>query len=224
MKKNLYRGLLIIGLLAIPATALAQPSLTQGFSQFGGAITSLRENIVNALITLFATMAMAVFFFGIIQYLLGVRDGKEEAIRSGNRFMRWGLVALFVMFSVWGIIIYVQRIFGIQGMNTILIPTVQVQQGGTSNTNTTNNNNTNTTNSTGNNNNNSGNTGGTAGQCTGKTAGYPCTAAAGFPGACGYSDDESGSVWGCYATQADQCPAGYTTGANGCVQITGGAQ
>jgi hypothetical protein len=136
-KHRILKNVLLIALIAIPALALAQTTggttgvaaINDGLVKTGGIITALTSNVVKALATLFATAAMTVFFFGIVQYIWGVREGDATRIEKGNLFLRWGLVALFVMFSVWGIIIYVQKIFGIDNANNIIIPTIQLQGG-----------------------------------------------------------------------------------------------
>lgn len=134
MKKNTsVRGLILISLMSlVPLVALAAgaPEVSKGIETFGGLIGTITQSIVRSLATLFATAAMAAFFYGIVQYIWGVRDGKPDKVTAGNKFMVSGLIALFVMFSVWGIIIYTQKIFGIQGQSTILIPDVRIQGGG----------------------------------------------------------------------------------------------
>lgn len=130
------RALLFITVLALPAFAFAAgvSDVTGGFKSIGEVVNSFTSNIVTALSTLFATMAMVAFFWGIVQYIWGIRDGNPEQRKKGNDFMIWGLVALFVMFSVWGIIRYAQGIFKIEGQNTIVIPSIDIQTGGTKTT------------------------------------------------------------------------------------------
>ncbi|MEI6811062.1 MAG: thrombospondin type 3 repeat-containing protein, partial [Candidatus Nomurabacteria bacterium] len=71
------------------------------------------------------------FFFGIVQFIWSARQGSEgKGIQKGTQFMKWGLIALFVMFSVWGIVKFAQGVFGIQGDNTIIVPSLSFQQSG----------------------------------------------------------------------------------------------
>lgn len=136
MKKNSALILTIMGVLLIPALASAQgaTTVTAGFGTLNTIITSFTSNIVRALVGLFAAMAMAAFFWGLVQYIWGAREGKEDQISKGNKFMIWGLLALFVMFSVWGIIKLFQGVlFGSQNVNTIIIPDLQI--GGSQNNN-----------------------------------------------------------------------------------------
>ena len=128
MKKIFNKTILITaGFLLTPMISYAQVQneLDKGFTTLGGLVDSFRTNIVAAIATLLLTMALAAFFWGVVQYIWGVRDGKPEKIGAGNQFMLWGLIAMFVMFSVWGIIRYAQRIFGIEGQVEIIIPQVR---------------------------------------------------------------------------------------------------
>ena len=129
-KKSLYRLLLLIGLTSIPTLALAQVAqITGGFQSFETIIRSFNNTIVKSLAALFASAAMVAFFFGLVKYIIGIRNGDTTANRNGQQFMMWGLIALFVMFSVWGIITYAQRIFGIEGKTNIIIPEIMFQSG-----------------------------------------------------------------------------------------------
>ena len=132
MKKNRSVRAVIFTSIVFMFSAVAFAAVSQvtgGFEDIGGIVNSFTKNIVSTLGTLFATAAMVAFFYGIVQYIWGVRDGKPDKVTAGNKFMISGLVALFVMFSVWGIITYTQTIFGIQGRNTIVIPHFDIQAG-----------------------------------------------------------------------------------------------
>jgi hypothetical protein len=93
--------------------------VSNGFTNIGGLINSFTTNVVQALGTLALAAAVVVFFFGIVEYIWGVRNGDGAKAKTGSTFMIWGLVALFVMFSVWGIIYFAQTLFGIQGINSL---------------------------------------------------------------------------------------------------------
>lgn len=137
-QKKSVHGLILIGLLfLVPAAASAAgvTDVTSGLSDFGSIITAINTSIVRSLITLFATAAMAAFFFGIVQFIWGTRDADSTRMKNGKNFMLWGMIALFVMFSVWGIITYVQTIFKIEGRTTIIIPSIQLEGASSGGTN-----------------------------------------------------------------------------------------
>ena len=78
--------------------------------------------IINgSVIPLIITLALASFVWGVVQYVINT---DEEAKRAkGRQFMIWGIVALTVMVSVWGLVNLVGGSFGIQNV----IPKVNTQ-------------------------------------------------------------------------------------------------
>ena len=90
-------------LLVLPVVASAQLITTNTF------ITQLR-GIVNQLIYLVSGIALLVFLWGLVKFIFKV-GGSETAVAEGRKLMGWGLVALFVMISVWGIIRLLQDEF-----------------------------------------------------------------------------------------------------------------
>ena len=133
MKKTYTRaGILIITTLLFAGVALAAdaPSVTgqgrtiaDGIKDIGSTVDLLTSNVVSRLITLFATAGMAAFFYGLVVFILATRDGVPAKIDNGKKFMLWSMVALFVMFSIWGIVKYAQRVLGVTD-NQIVIPQV----------------------------------------------------------------------------------------------------
>ncbi len=102
-----------------------------GINTFAELITSFTTQIVSALGTLFLSAGVVAFFYGVVQYIWGLRQGDATKAKIGNSFMIWGLVGLFVMFSVYGIIKIAQSIIPGLSDTTISIPRVNFG-GGTS--------------------------------------------------------------------------------------------
>lgn len=74
-----------------------------------GKIDSLTElinwftcTLLDAVIPLLVALAVAAFVYGIIQYFLNPEN--EEKRKAGKSYMFWGLITLFVMVSLWGIV------------------------------------------------------------------------------------------------------------------------
>lgn len=123
--KNILRTLIITSIISVPLIVSAQGiNATQGLVTLGGLVNTFTNTIVKSVAYLLAALAMVAFFYGIVQFIWGSREGKADVMTNGKKFMLWGLVALFVMFSVWGIVRYFQNVFGVQG-NTITIPSIQ---------------------------------------------------------------------------------------------------
>jgi uncharacterized membrane-anchored protein len=58
--------------------------------------------LMNAVIPLLVGLAIVGFVYGIIQYFLN--PDNEEKRKGGKSFMLWGLITLFVMVSIWGLV------------------------------------------------------------------------------------------------------------------------
>lgn len=58
--------------------------------------------IIRQLIPIAFGLAVVFFFWGLAKFILkaGDKEGKEE----GRNIMIWGVLALFVMASIWGIV------------------------------------------------------------------------------------------------------------------------
>lgn len=124
--KNFFTWVVAVLITGMPLAVSAQSNqLITASGTFGDIITAITKNILGALTTLFASAALAAFFFGIVKFILGLRNGDAKDVTFGKQFMGWGLVALFVMFSVWGIIRYGQTVLGLPQGSNIIIPTIK---------------------------------------------------------------------------------------------------
>ena len=68
------------------------------FETIVGRITDL----LNLIIPILFGIATIVFFWGIILYVIS--QGDEEKRKEGRNFIIYGLIGLFVMIAVWGIV------------------------------------------------------------------------------------------------------------------------
>lgn len=74
-------------------------------------ILRLADVIINPLIRLLFAVALVVFLWGIIEYIKGA--GSSDSREQGTRHIIWGLVGLFIMVSVYGIItLFKNTVFG----------------------------------------------------------------------------------------------------------------
>jgi len=88
----------------LPMVAFAQA--LQPIKTFISSVSSIATMIIPLLII----AAMIFFFFGLVKY---VRGGKKFAA-AGKNIMIAGIVSLFVMVSIWGIIKMAQNALGIE--------------------------------------------------------------------------------------------------------------
>jgi len=97
---------------ALPMLALAQGS--PNLSNFQQLVDSVGRLIATALPILVA-LALLFFFYGLAKFILAA--GNEESKAEGRRIMVWGIVALFVMVSIWGLVAFLGSALGVRGVN-----------------------------------------------------------------------------------------------------------
>jgi hypothetical protein len=88
----------VIARLAFTASALALPAVAAAQTVQG--VLNTFGQIINILVVLAIGVAIVVFFYGMIKYLLSAGEKKAE----GLQLMLYGIVAIFVMVSIWGLV------------------------------------------------------------------------------------------------------------------------
>lgn len=68
--------------------------------------------ILSSFTLILAGLALLYFFWGLIKFI--VRAGDEEGRKEGKKAMMWGIMALFVMVSIWGIVTLLQSAFALE--------------------------------------------------------------------------------------------------------------
>ena len=59
--------------------------------------------------TIVIALALLYFFWGLARFILNAGD--EDAQKAGKSIMLWGIIAFFVMVSVWGIVNFIGNAF-----------------------------------------------------------------------------------------------------------------
>ena len=78
-------------------------------------------NIINdAIIPLIFSLAVLTFLWGVVQFVINSDDEAKKT--KGKQFMIWGIIALTVMVSVWGLVSILSTTFGI---DSSVLPKVQ---------------------------------------------------------------------------------------------------
>jgi TRAP-type C4-dicarboxylate transport system permease small subunit len=78
---------------------------------------------VGMLTGILAALALLVFIWGLVKYIWAA--GSDEKA-SGKNIMVGGVVALFVLFSVFGIVRFLQRSFGTVDTGGLPPPAVRI--------------------------------------------------------------------------------------------------
>jgi hypothetical protein len=119
--RNTSAWLLSIVVL-FPLVSLAQPNFDYFISTQdgqGGLLVEFSE-AVAFLIPLLISIALLVFIWGMATFIYA--SGNEDAIEGGKRKMIWGILALFTIVSVWGLVALLVEITGVQQGAQVTVP------------------------------------------------------------------------------------------------------
>ena len=83
------------------------------------------KGILDLVIPIVITLAVIYFFWGLAQYI--INTGSEEKRTEARNIMIYGIIILFVMLSVWGLVGVLGNTFGVGqgGSAGSLIPSVR---------------------------------------------------------------------------------------------------
>jgi hypothetical protein len=110
-------SLLVLSTLALPALALAA-SLLDTLAFF--------NTLLNGAIGLLITLAIIAFFWGLVRYLFSAGEEKSK----GLQIMLYGVITIFVMVSVWGIVRLLQSTFGVTSTTPVIPQGIQINSNG----------------------------------------------------------------------------------------------
>jgi uncharacterized membrane-anchored protein len=108
---------------AAASIALFAPMLAH--AQTIQAILTKISDIMGLLIPMALSAALIAFFWGLTMYLF--KSGEDT--ESGRKIMINGILALFVMVSIWGIVALLQRTLGISSVTRVPAPSICGQAG-----------------------------------------------------------------------------------------------
>lgn len=97
-----------LGLMLLPSMALAA-SAGVSFKEF---VTKIINALNTVVVPLIFSFAFVFFLYGVFRYFFLSADsdkGRQEA----RTFVLWGIVALAVMFSTWGLVRVFMNTFGL---------------------------------------------------------------------------------------------------------------
>ena len=81
------------------------------------------DSLVILAVPVLLGIGLAFFIWGLVVFI--ANSGNEQAREVGKQKMIWGVVALFVIVSVWGLVRLLQTITGVTGSaGSLTAPTV----------------------------------------------------------------------------------------------------
>jgi len=102
-KPTYFLSFLSLILLALPLLALANNNEDPGLI----GLINLALDIVNRLTLMAMALAFLFFLWGGAVFIL--QAGDQEGQKKGRGVMLWGVIALAVMTSVWGLVAIIQN-------------------------------------------------------------------------------------------------------------------
>ncbi len=109
----------------VDQTTTGAPEISSLVTQTSGASCDLGPNsklqglidyiiciIGRSVIPLIFAIAMVMFVWGAVKFFI-IGGGEEEKRAQGKQFMLWGIIALAVMISVWGLVNILGQTFGL---------------------------------------------------------------------------------------------------------------
>ena len=85
-----------------------------GNPKFQDLLCYITKIINDSVIPLIFAVATVMFVWGVVQFFI-INADEEKKRAQGKQFMIWGIVALAVMLSVWGLVGILSTTFGIKG-------------------------------------------------------------------------------------------------------------
>ena len=106
-----------------PVLALAQDAQTTT----GNLETLVRGlgRVINVIIPVLFAVAILFFFWGLIQFLRSAGD--PEAQKAGKAHMIYGIIAIFVMVSIYGLVAWLQSTLGVTNTSTTTLPEIPLR-------------------------------------------------------------------------------------------------
>lgn len=95
------------------AVLAASPLIMFAQGQDALGILGILRRLLNAIIPILVTAAIAYFIFGVVRYVIaGDADKKEEARSVIVR----GVIGLFFILTIWGVVVMLQNTLGLKNM------------------------------------------------------------------------------------------------------------
>ncbi len=105
----------IVSLYAFPALTLAQGTVTDANSLFATV-----NSILNSILPIIISIAIIYFVYNAFMYMIAADEERKGEAKSK---MIYGIIALFVMVSVWGLVNVLRGTFNLS-TSTIAPPTL----------------------------------------------------------------------------------------------------
>ncbi len=119
MIKKVWAGVVSVGVMLLTPlasfAAITAPYVPQGsdanLSRLGNLLNGIYTILNDIILPGILVLALIFFMWGVAMFILG--SGDPEKREQGKHVMTWGIVALFVIVAVWGIVYWLASLFGV---------------------------------------------------------------------------------------------------------------
>ncbi len=82
------------------------------------------QSLMNLLIRVLVGLAILIIIWGVIQFIIAGTSGGEEAQAKAKGTILYGILGLFVITTIWGLVGILRRTLGTGTGDTVSIPCV----------------------------------------------------------------------------------------------------
>jgi len=107
IKKHILTLYALLVATFLPATASAKT--------LAEAIKDFIQRVLALLVPTLIALGVVLFLWGVLKYVTAGGDEKRRS--DGIKVITWGIIALFVMVSLWGLINMIEGTFQLRGSN-----------------------------------------------------------------------------------------------------------
>lgn len=108
------------GITGSSAPVVSTPDAGDGGSgDFAGLMGNIASKVINPISKMLVALGFMYFLYGVGKYLKS--PGEQKTVEEAKQAMIWGVLGMFVMVSVWGLVTVVIDTLGLQN-NTPPIP------------------------------------------------------------------------------------------------------
>ena len=120
---SVFGAVLAAAVVALPSVAGAQINSSNFTLGAGGSVFKVIigiTQVMQAAVPFLIAVAVIYFLWNVLQYVINA--GNDEARKTAQNGILYGIIGIVVMISFWGLIAFVQSSFGLNTNTSIAIP------------------------------------------------------------------------------------------------------
>lgn len=72
---------------------------------------NILDVIINPILALATTVSVTLFIWGLVKFLISRSKGDTAGLEKGKKHIIYGIIALFILLSIWSIFITIGKFF-----------------------------------------------------------------------------------------------------------------